>query len=905
MKNYALIVLVLASFCAAPVQDSVKKIRIGFSQCSTVVPWRTVMNEEMRRETGFYPDCNIELVVKDANVDSKQQIQDINALVKSGIDLLIVSPLEAELLTPVVEIVYNSGIPVVIIDRSINSQAYTSYVGVDNMDIGKKAAHYSAGLLNHKGRILEITGSFGSTPATERSRSFHETIAQYPNIEIIKSIDGQWRETHVREITADLFSSWREFDLIFSHNDLMAYAAFESCRDYDMDPYILGIDGLTYEGGGVDMVVNGNITATFLNPTGGDKAIELAIDILKGKPFEKNNYLKTLEIDMTNAPTLKHQNDQIVLQQKRIDYQREQLGETSFLLRRQSTFALLSMVISGLLIIVAIGTLLFLRKKNKDNALLNQKNRTINKQTRRITEQRDKLTRLLRIAAEATEAKTKFFMNISHEFRNALSLVTLPIQDLASYTKNHIIHKKIVQVQKNTELLDKLADEILNFGKIEKNKYYLKFKTANFGRFTRQMIESFRPKIKQNGLTLITRIPDNVRLYFDASALEKVIDNLMDNAVKYNVEGGKIEIVIRKIRNCVIFTISDNGIGIPKQDLPFVFDRFYRSDIAQKNNVKPGTGLGLSICKDLVELHQGKIRAVNNRKPGSTFLFIIPQNFKKQESKPNWESTYKEKFLELKRPVNRAKVLIVEDNSELLTLISSLLGKYYTVVKASNGEEGMAQVLEQKPHIVLSDIYMPIMDGIELCQQIKSNPQTFHIPVILLTALHAEETQIRGLDTGADGYIRKPFNEIVLISQIQNLIKSRARLKDTFTAFPLPMNIKTKSKSQEEFINECIRIIHKRGSDASFKLDELAAEMNLSRSSLCRKIEDYTGMKAVIFMKRGKLHYAAKLLLTTYMTVGEVAYQSGFVDKKYFSKCFAKEYGDVPKKFKGFAQVSA
>ncbi len=904
MKNVALIILVFASACTIHMQDEEEKVRIGFSQPTMHVPWRTTMNEKMRRETSFYPQYDIDLIIRDANLNSEQQVQDIKELIESKIDILIVSPLEAETLTPVMEGVYEMGIPVIVVDRSINSESYTAYVGGNNLRIGKEAAHYAARLLNKKGRILEITGLAGSTPAMQRGQGFHEAIADYPDIEIVRTIDGTWLETYVREATSQLFFIWKDFDLIYAHNDPMAYAAYQSARDNGIDPFIIGIDGLSFEGGGVDMVLNGHIDGTFLYPTGGDKAIELAIEILEGKPFEKNNYLETLEIDMTNALTLKHQNDQIVLQQKRIDYQREQLGETSFLLRRQSTFTLLSMVISGLLIVIAIGTLLFLRKKNKANALLDQKNKTINKQTRRITEQRDKLTHLLRIAEEATEAKTKFFTDVSHEFRNALSLVKLPIHELADQTRNYRIHEKILEVQRNTALLAKLSDEIVNYDKIEKNKYYLKFKTLDFGRFTKEMIESFKPKVRHNGLTLITRIPDNLQVHFDASAMEKVIDNLIDNSIKYNVNLGKIEIVIRKIRDSVIFSISDGGIGIPKQDLPFVFDRFYRSEIVIKNGVIQGSGLGLSICKDLIELHQGKIKAVNNRESGCTFLFAIPQNFREQKSKPNWQSNYKEKFLELRKPSNNATVLIVEDNSELMNLICSLLSRYYTVVEARNGKEGVAQVLKHKPDIVLSDIFMPVMDGIELCQEIKSNPLTFHTPVILLTALHTEDTQIRGIDIGADGYIRKPFNEVLLISQIQNLIKSRVRLKDSFVAFPLPMNVKTKSKSQEEFINHCIRIIHEKSSEESFKLDQLAAEMNLSRSSLYRKIKAYTGMKAVDFMKKGKLHYAAKLLLTTDMSVGEVAFQSGFDDKKYFSKCFAKEYGDAPNKFKRLAQVN-
>jgi YesN/AraC family two-component response regulator len=309
--------------------------------------------------------------------------------------------------------------------------------------------------------------------------------------------------------------------------------------------------------------------------------------------------------------------------------------------------------------------------------------------------------------------------------------------------------------------------------------------------------------------------------------------------------------------------------------------------------------LGLAICKELIQLHQGKIGVTSKRQEGSTFYFTIPQGFdKRTKSEDSVLGT--EKLLKLKNPTEQTTVLVVEDNREILTVISVMLRKFYTVFEAESGEEGLALAIKYRPDLIISDIYMPTMDGIELCQHIKGTPATFHIPVILLTALDSEDSKIKSFDTGADAYVTKPFNEALLISQIQNLISSRKKLKQEFTSLDFLGEVQTKEKATDEFIQKCVEIIHSRGSEANFTLDQLAEGMNMSRSSLYRKIKETTGMKAIDFLKKAKLHFAAKLLLNTDLTVSEVAFECGYNDPKYFSRCFAKEYGNLPSEFKKY-----
>jgi ABC-type sugar transport system substrate-binding protein len=274
-----------------------RKIVIGFSQCTMVDEWRKTMVEEMQREISFYRNYKITFIVKDAHDDNNQQIKDIQDLVLGGIDILIVSPNEAQQLTATVEEVFDKGIPVIVIDRKINSSKYTAFIGADNLSIGNAAGYFAEELLKGKGNILEITGLAGSTPAIERSKGFHDIIDKYPEIHTTKVIEGAWLEEKTMRITDSLFNTFSDFNLIFAHNDFMAYAASVSVRKHNIKSYIIGVDGLNTPKGGVNMVLEGFIDGTVLYPTGGDRAIQLAFDILTGKPFEKNINLSTYRIE--------------------------------------------------------------------------------------------------------------------------------------------------------------------------------------------------------------------------------------------------------------------------------------------------------------------------------------------------------------------------------------------------------------------------------------------------------------------------------------------------------------------------------------------------------------------------------------------------------------------------------
>lgn len=903
MKRYLFwlpLMIFLLAACTEQDSNRQKKIVIGFSQCTTGDVWRKTMHEEMLRELSFYRDYDIDLIIKDAYDDNNRQIQDIKDLVASGIDILIVSPNEADPLTPVVEEVYEQGIPVIVIDRKINSEKFTAYVGANNLMTGKEAGQLAADLLKGKGKILEITGLKGSTSAIERSQGFREVIKRYPDIEIVASLEGEWLIEVSQRITDSIFSRPSDIDLVFAHNDPMAYGAYRSASKHGMAPRIIGVDGLHIPNGGLDLVVKGYIQGTVLYPTGGDKAIQLAMHILSGAPYDRFNFLKTAKIDLITARTLKLQGEQIQEQQAKIDVQRGFIGEMDYLIQKQKTFLLLLGLIILLLILLVGLIIYFLYKKNQINKILDSKNKTIEQQNKKITQQRDEVIRVLKIAEEATEMKLRFFTNISHEFRTTLSLIALPVNELVANGKKVPFQGKLQIIQKNTNRLLRLSEEILDFRKIDKQKYQLETIHQNMVPFIADIANTFTPKADKKNLHIIYKAPEKLEADFDPGIMEKVMCNLLSNALKYTQSGGEIRVELIQDDPKVIIEVQDNGIGITDDQLPFIFDLFHRIQ-PETHLEEPGMGIGLALCKELIQIHNGTITVKSNPQQGTSFRISIPRIqptiLHNMDSHPEIAAPAEQKIQTIQD--KNKTILIVEDNPELLHVLTDIIGKYYAVLTASDGKQGFEIASQNLPDLIISDIFMPVMDGIELCREVKKHPAIFQIPVILLTAIDSQQSKMSSFDIGADDYLTKPFNEHILLSRIRNLIESREKLENVFKKQPFLLGgVPSKEKTEQEFVNRCIEIIHENVSDEAFHLDQLADLVNVSRSSLYRKIKTLTGLKGVDFIKKVRLQYAAKLLLNDDVTISEVAWQSGFSDVKYFSKCFSKEFKYSPSKFK-------
>lgn len=450
--KHVLFVLV-ALFCLLMAGCAPREVRyvVGVSQCSDD-EWREQMNKEIRREALFYPGVKID--IRTAKDNNAQQIADIESLIGEGVDLLIVSPNEADAITPVIEKAYNKGIPVVLVDRKIRSDKYTAYVGADNYEIGRQVGSYIAERLQGKGNLVEVAGLKASTSALERHRGLMDALRETPDIKLIASADAAWLRVPAEKAFGDILSKFPDIDMVFAHNDRMAAGAYDAAvkqhREHDM--LFVGIDALAGEGYGVEQVANRQLDATFIYPTGGDKVMEVAMNILQGRDYTRETVLSTALVNKANARIMQMQTAHIGQLDNKIEVLDKQLD--TYLMRYSSQRMLLYACI---VILVLVAMLLFFVvrafwTKNRLNAELSD-------QKKRLEEQRDQLISLSKQLEEATHAKLAFFTNVSHDFRTPLTLIAAPVNQLAESTKLGENERFLLNIiQKNVTVLLRLIN---------------------------------------------------------------------------------------------------------------------------------------------------------------------------------------------------------------------------------------------------------------------------------------------------------------------------------------------------------------------------------------------------------------------------------------------------------------
>ena len=580
------------------------KYLIGFSQCTSDGLWRQSMQRLMQIELSLHLD--MQLVIKDAGGNSEKQIEQINEFLKEGIDLLIVSPNESAPTTPVIKEVFNFGIPVIVIDRKIETDSYSAFIGGNNYQIGLEAGKYAVKLLKGKGKIIEIRGLDESSPAIERRKGFMEILSVNPGIDIVYSESGEWTLDGSRRVMENVFRNKIDFDLVFAGNDDMAREAYLVTEEYHLNkkPFFLGIDGLPGNQGGVQAVIDRQIDATFLYPTGGEEAIDVASKILHKEPFNREYILETIVIDSTNAKTLKLQTDQLELWQKKIEAQKSVLDIQ--ISRYQSQKLLLIFAIAMLVLIAILVLFIYLAFRNKKiaNENLEKKNTKINKQNEAIKEQRDKLVEVSRQLEEATQAKIRFFTNISHEFRTPLTLITGPLENMMQDEEvSAKLKRQFELMHRNSLRLLRLVNQLMDFRKLENDKMELLASEQDMIAFLLEIKESFATlaEKKQIDFQLITDYTV-LNMWFDKDKMDKVIFNLLSNAFKFTQKGGKITITVLDPKPAnnelqkkeIEIEIRDNGEGISSKYVNLIFDRFFQ---AEKSHHFKGTGLGLSYQK--------------------------------------------------------------------------------------------------------------------------------------------------------------------------------------------------------------------------------------------------------------------------------------------------------------------
>ena len=513
---------------------------------------------------------------------------------------------------------------------------------------------------------------------------------------------------------------------------------------------------------------------------------------------------------------------------------------------------------------------------------------------------------------ELDRLKSGFFANISHELRTPLTLILGPLDSLRNESISDNFKTKLDMMKRNGIRLLQLINQLLDFSKIEAGSIRLEAAEMDLVAFVKRIVASFMSAAERKNISLEFIAEDRALLcYFDADKMDKVLANLLSNAFKFTQEYGRIEVHIRKEETRVYIVVRDTGIGIPEDQLARIFDRFHQVDDSHTRKAE-GAGIGLALAREMVELHHGNIAVKSQPGQGSEFtvhLVLGRAHLKDEEiiKSPVKESIFAPTTLEpaaaespqkTDRRHGKANVLVVEDNRDLRFYIRDLLSNDYNIRQARNGQEGFAVAAEKTPDLIISDVMMPEMDGYELCERIKTDERTSHIPVILLTARADESDKLTGLETGADDYIIKPFSVRELRVRARNLIEQRKKLREKFRS-KLDVNPGevTVTSMDQQFLKRAIDIVEEHLTTPDFSIEILAQKIGLSRMHLFRKIKALTDLSASQFVLVIRLKRAAQLLAEKAGTVTEIAYQVGFDNPSYFSACFRKQFGVRPSQY--------
>ncbi|MDO5980051.1 hybrid sensor histidine kinase/response regulator transcription factor [Flavivirga spongiicola] len=509
-----------------------------------------------------------------------------------------------------------------------------------------------------------------------------------------------------------------------------------------------------------------------------------------------------------------------------------------------------------------------------------------------------------------TKLKLKFFTNISHEFRTPLTLIHAPLQELISTLKESKYHNQLLLIKKNADLMLRLINQLMDFRSIESGQVSLKVSKKPFVPFVKEVVSSFKEYAKSSDIRFsFTSSVSNDNFLFDKNKIEKVLYNLLSNAFKNTPEKGKVSVKISKNIstsdiNFIEVSIYNSGVGIEKKDIERIFDRFYQTTHSHEND-KLGSGVGLTMAKNLIELHKGYIHVNSKVNQYAEFTIGIPMEdvYSKEEKESASLSMESEKSSSSSSSVNvedtpldkEFTLLIVEDSHDLRNFLAQSFSADYNIKVAENGELGLQIASEDHIDIIISDIMMPKLSGIEMCKKIKSNPRTKHIPVILLTARTASTLELESYDTGADDFISKPFNIDVLKSKVRNNIKSKIDI-DSHARQEIFLEDSeiNNSPANEKFLKKLSDYIRDHISDPNLNVNSVSKELGLSRVHLYRKTKEITGKSPVTFIRDFRLSVATKLIEKENYNINEICYKIGFQDASYFRKCFKKKYKVSP-----------
>ena len=856
-----------------------KKYVIGVSQCSEDI-WRDKLNDELLMET--YQHKDVELIFASAKDNDKLQTEQIEKFIQRGVDLLIISPNQVHSITPVIDKAYDKGIPVILFDRKTDSQKYTAFIGADNVKVGKTIGEFIAKTLHGEGKVIEIKGLDNSSPAIDRHKGFVQALSKYPDIQLKRTLSGEWTKESGYKSMKSAIADAKDCNIIWGQNDHMAEGAQRAMAEAGIRNVLyVGTDALPNKGGGIEAVHNGKLLASYIYPTRGDMVMQLAMRILKKQPFHRDNYLKGALVTKDNAKVLLLQNEEMMKQRSRLS----DLNSKVDIYLAQYNHQKIYMLLGGVIIALLIGLIVYIYR-----------------------------TIILRreLEEQATNAKLQFFTNISHELRTPLTLIAAPIEHIVNDGNLTKQQRNMLQiVEKNVSILMRLVNEILDFRKIQNKKMELTLSEFELTRYLKEWVSTFESIATKRKIKVELITPAPIRLCADIYKVERICYNLLSNALKYTGEGGSITIKAKSTDETVEICIKDTGKGIAKEDIKHIFDRFYQV----RNSNKDGTGIGLAIVKAFTELQGGTAKAESEVGKGSEFTITLPKRVAGDNFQSAEETYTMNDFLDESSAVtdistenkvskitsdrqeDKPRVLVIDDNADIRAYATALLGDEYDVMEASDGSEGLKKAVREVPDVVVCDVMMAGMDGLECCKHLKSDSLTCHIPVILLTAKTLDEHRAEGYAYGADAYLTKPFNGNVLKARIKNLITNRKLMKIVFgnDAQQEPMEAVAQS-AESQFVEKFRTIIQGNLGNSDLNVETISHEMGISRAQLYRKIKSITGISPNDIIREARMKRADRLLETTDKSVSEIAYEVGFSSPSYFTKCYREFFGRTPNK---------
>lgn len=630
------------------------------------------------------------------------------------------------------------------------------------------------------------------------------------------------------------------------------------------------------------------------------------MDILEKRSFPRETLLSTALVNRQNARIMQMQ----TLHISTLDAKIEKLnGQLDAFLSRYSAQRMF--LYACIVIIALVGALLFfvVRAFWTKNRL----NTELSRQKQQLEEQRDQLITLSRQLEDATHAKLAFFTNVSHDFRTPLTLIADPVdQLLQSHHLNEHERFLLNIVHKNVAVLLRLVNQILDFRKFEDGKLQLRLSQFDLQASLLEWADAFRTLSfrKHIHFQIDADADTDFTVTADAEKLERIVYNLLSNSFKFTPENGQISMHLSSCTKngepAVRLQVTDTGVGMPAEHVRHIFDSFYQIDVHHA-----GSGIGLALVKAFVEMHHGTISVDTTEGQGTCFTIEIPAC---QSGTLDPDTTRSAVLTNLKEgavlaadqetlqavapestPDDKETILVIDDNLDIRDYVRSVLQDEYNVIEAANGQEGLQQAMKYVPDAIICDVMMPVMDGMECCRRLKSEVQTSHIPVMMLTAYAVDEQKIKGYECGADSYISKPFSARLLTVRLRNLIENRRRLQSLFADISNVSLQKTPvAEVDKGFLEKLHRLIEERLSDPDLSVEELGEQIGLSRVQLYRKTKALCGYSPNELLRIARLKKAASLLASTEKTISEITYEVGFSSPSYFTKCYKEYFGENP-----------